>query len=497
MSAVFRIGIGNLLFVKRLRQGKRQWPPGKFYLLHPGNFIRHAALPEDAFHLFLLAGKHLKDRCSLDRVDAAAVQDLPKERFRHRVQRERTETVLPLARGQGIPMQKCPQQPRRRFPVNLHQRLRSPQQLLCLAAVIGQALPVVAQVVFPVGVKTLHAFPYERRRPRDIVQMPIDAVLHAAQVIRRDLSRHIDRDPAFQPQHHLLKRPIDVVNDVQMQPLFEHGRDTKHPFLAEVHILRHVRHRHVAAHKHWPGAPREHRRLQKVQLALLHLLQSIVIAVGRKAERRDGRADLVKVDCLDVFLQIKGIQSRQKLLHRVGILLARRIDPFRKQRGQRLSLGFCVTEQVPQDFRLAVPLANPHQELAGSLHKVLDIHRAALPREDARQIGGVKIQRPRQLGDAHLQYGKRALQVCVHMARPARLFIDCRLQPGGHFLPGKAGNTRRLRQLGDPLSQLRQLRTVTGRFSIPRPIAADHRVGQPGCRRKLLCGTGKPVNILL
>ena len=37
--------------------------------------------------------------------------------------------------------------------------------------------------------------------------------------------------------------------DIDMEPFFHHHRDPEHPLLAEIQILSHILHRHVAAHE--------------------------------------------------------------------------------------------------------------------------------------------------------------------------------------------------------------------------------------------------------
>ena len=58
------------------------------------------------------------------------------------------------------------------------------------------------------------------RTPMHIQEMAENSIVNAAQIIGRNLPRHIHRNPAFKPEHHILKRAVKVVNLVKMKPLF-------------------------------------------------------------------------------------------------------------------------------------------------------------------------------------------------------------------------------------------------------------------------------------
>ena len=79
------------------------------------------------------------------------------------------------------------------------------------------------------------------------MEMAVDLVLNPLQIIRGNLPGHIKRNPVFQPQHHVLHRPLHVMDNVNVKPFFQNHGKAKHIFLCKFLILSHVLHRHVAA----------------------------------------------------------------------------------------------------------------------------------------------------------------------------------------------------------------------------------------------------------
>ena len=60
----------------------------------------------------------------------------------------------------------------------------------------------------------------QSRRAGDLEQMGKDIVLHALEIIRRDLPCHIHGDPALQAQHHIIKAAVQIVDLVELQAFF-------------------------------------------------------------------------------------------------------------------------------------------------------------------------------------------------------------------------------------------------------------------------------------
>ena len=112
-----------------------------------------------------------------------------------------------------------------------------------------------------------------------------NSVRCALKIVRRDLPGHIERDVAFQSQHHLLKRTVEAVNDVQMQALFQQEGKPEHIFLGKIQISCHILHRHIAVEEYRLSRFGKDGRLEKVQFSLFHLLQA-VIGSGSLEEKR-------------------------------------------------------------------------------------------------------------------------------------------------------------------------------------------------------------------
>ena len=72
------------------------------------------------------------------------------------------------------------------------------------------------------------------------------AALRFFEVIGGYLPCHIHRYPAFKPQHHFLKRAVNIVYIVKAQSLFKHECHAVHPLFREIGVLRHFGHGHIA-----------------------------------------------------------------------------------------------------------------------------------------------------------------------------------------------------------------------------------------------------------
>ena len=106
-----------------------------------------------------------------------------------------------------------------------------------------------------------------------------------------------------------------------MQSFSERDGDAEHPFFTEVEIFRHIGHGHIAAHKNGGGGFGKRGRLEKIELALLHFLYAVVIARGRELERERRHLNLPKMNGFDIFIEVEGIEMREKFGDGLGIAL--------------------------------------------------------------------------------------------------------------------------------------------------------------------------------
>ena len=79
-----------------------------------------------------------------------------------------------------------------------------------------------------------------------------------------------------------------------MQPFFQTGGNAEHPLFVKFHILCHICHGHIAVHKNRFLGTGKCRCLEKVQFALLHLLNAVIIFGRRQMKRHGGDFQLIK-----------------------------------------------------------------------------------------------------------------------------------------------------------------------------------------------------------
>ncbi len=315
MRPVFVVCVRDVRFVKQPRQRQRAGFAGKIRFGQRRNLIRHRPVMQrfgqngalicrkcqnllPQFHCYPMCAQHIRQKHPI-----------------HRVQRQRRTAVPARAVGVRVARPKRLQLSDPVCPVNFHQRLRRMQQQLRTADVIRQFLLRLGQGVPAVGVMSGNRLAGQRRRARHFQQVQKCPRLRVFQVIRRNLPRHIHRDPAFQPQHHVRKRAVQIVNLMQKQPLFQHHRHPKHPLFCKFRVLRHFVHRHIAVHHHRHLRFAEHRRFQKIQLRVLHLAQPHVRPRRWQLEHRARHFERIKMNRANVFVQVKRIQLRQKRRH--------------------------------------------------------------------------------------------------------------------------------------------------------------------------------------
>ena len=121
--------------------------------------------------------------------------------------------------------------------------------MLCFLVVIGKLLFVIGQRIFAVYVGIFDTFPAECSHPGYIIEMVIYMRNMVWNIVRGYLTRHVDGNPGLQPQHQFFKRPVQRVDDVQMQPFFDGTGNGKHPFFIEIIAFCHIGHWHIGAHK--------------------------------------------------------------------------------------------------------------------------------------------------------------------------------------------------------------------------------------------------------
>ena len=208
----------------------------------------------------------------------------------------------------GVRRQKGPEGRRLVLPVDVHQGQGFFLNGGGPVPEVAQGLAALHQLIAPLSMGPGNALAGEGRAAGDVEEVAVDVVLHALEVVGGDLPGHVEGDPALQAQHQLREGPVQVVDHVEVQALFQQHGKAEHVLLFEVLVLGHIVHGHVAAEEHRVQRPPQHRGLQKVQFPGAHFLQSVVGLAQRQLEGGGGDLQLVKMDGADVLTQVEGVQ---------------------------------------------------------------------------------------------------------------------------------------------------------------------------------------------
>ena len=284
-------------------------------------------------------------------------------------------------------------------------------------------------------------------------KMQENAVGRLLEVVGRNLAGHIHGDPALQPQHHLLKGAVEVVDLVQVQTLFQHHGHAEHPLFGKLRIFGHLRHGHVAVHGHRRHGLGEHRGLQEVQLAVHHLPQAEVGLGGGQLEGHGRHLQLVKMDDLDVFVQVELVQLGEEVGDVAGALLGGLLQKpalySGKAHGNAADLLRVAADQLGHggDLRRRVHLAG--HEGGHGCGELVGVPGLSGAGADAKDGGGVIVGVLAQARQIDIQRRDQRVEV------PAQLLLvrGHKVLAGGESLPhGFGGNVRRAPLRGD-LSQ--------------------------------------------
>ena len=131
---------------------------------------------------------------------------------------------------------------------NAHQRNSMSEQLFCAGFAVSEPFRISGQGGGSVVNGGSDSFTAQNTDIRDIQTMTVNASGNRGEVIREDLSGHIDRDPGLQSQHHLRKGTVHIVNDVNLMSFFDALGNQTHPLFHEFNIFCHLFHRQIIAH---------------------------------------------------------------------------------------------------------------------------------------------------------------------------------------------------------------------------------------------------------
>ena len=312
----------------------------------------------------------------------------------------------------------------------------------------------------------------EGRAAGDVEEMAVDVVLHALEVVGGDLPGHVEGDPALQAQHQLREGPVQVVDHVEVQALFQQHGKAEHVLLFEVLVLGHIVHGHVAAEEHRVRRPPQYRGLQKVQLPGAHLLQSVVGFAQRQLEGGGGDLQLVKMDGVDVRIEVEAVQLLQEGGDIAPPLPMPPAQPLHQAPVEPLLVLTAGSRQLRQDVPLRRGVAAPEHMLRHGGDEALGVRRAALAAADAGEVGGVVIGAPGQVGDTDGEGGEQGIQRGAQVPGVEALLRKEGAEALRHGLLRQGGDAPALRQAYDAGDELRPLRLAL-RPALPAAVAAD------------------------
>ncbi|CDE13576.1 unknown [Ruminococcus sp. CAG:330] len=183
-----------------------------------------------------------------------------------------------------------------------------------------------------------------------------------------------------------------MVNHVQMQSFFQTGGNAKHPLFVEFHILCHICHGHIAVHKNRFLGTGERSCPEKVQFALFHLFDAIIVSGRGQVKRHSGNLQLVKSNQRHIFVQVKFVQLFQIIPDALRCFLfwfaAAKIPGYCSSEirmGEWVLCGAAI-QQLADQFHFLGSAVFPQQKSAQALRKFRDICRHTLPFFDSRKI---------------------------------------------------------------------------------------------------------------
>ena len=426
--AVFLVGVDQIALEKQLgqRQGHRRC--GEFLRREARQLVAHRAVGQILREVLPLPRGEGEDRLLLLRGNVAAVQKRGQKRLVRRVDRRGAEQTPAPPAYLCIRAQKRVQRTAHRLTVDIHQRLCAAEQVRRALLIVGKVAFALCQVIHSVVVVAGDALARQRRRAGNLQKMAEYRVRRVLEVVGRDLAGHIKRNVALQSQHQFVEGAVEVVDDVQMQALFQQQRQPEHIFFGKIEIRRHVLHRHIAVQQHRLVRTGQDGRLKKVQLPLFHLLDAAVDVGGGKGEGQGRRFQLVEADGADVFVEVEAVKRLQERGN--GAALSRRVgDGGRSAREplhHRGIVGRFVRQRLRRDAderrhgRHALFVVKPpHKEARHVRAEFFRLGRGALTAADARKEGRVVADRLGKLRRADRQEGEQVVEIC-----PQRLGIE-------------------------------------------------------------------------
>ena len=286
---------------------------------------------------------------------------------------------------------------------------------------------------------------------------------------------------------------------IEMQSFSERDGDTEHPFFAEVEIFRHIGHGHIAAHENGGGGFGKRGRLEKIELALLHFLYAVVIARGRESERERRHLNLPKMNGFDIFIEVEGIEMREKFGDGLGIALLCGAQPLHEERS--VLLGLCrllcgCTDERAEGFFLVVFQAPPCDIAADLRDEFLCVCGFSLSGADAGEVGCVEIHGAGKLCVADAECGEQVFEVLNGAVKIGFFGVQGSAEGAENFALRKAGRIIAFGGDGaDALCEPQKLFAVPAGFALAGAVAADGGIRYAGGGGKRFGGAAECFDI--
>lgn len=286
---------------------------------------------------------------------------------------------------------------------------------------------------------------------------------------------------------------------IEMQSFSERDGDAEHPFFTEVEIFRHIGHGHIAAHENGGGGFGKRGRLEKIELALLHFLYAIVIARGRESERERRHLNLPKMNGFDIFIEVEGIEMREKFGDGLGIALLCGAQPLHEERS--VLLGLCrllcgCTDERAEGFFLVVFQAPPCDIAADLRDEFLCVCGFSLSGADAGEVGCVEIHGAGKLCVADAECGEQVFEVLNGAVKIGFFGVQGSAEGAENFALRKAGRIIAFGGDGaDALCEPQKLFAVSAGFALAGAVAADGGIRYAGGGGKRFGGAAECFDI--
>lgn len=284
-----------------------------------------------------------------------------------------------------------------------------------------------------------------------------------------------------------------------MQSFSERDGDAEHPFFTEVEIFRHIGHGHITAHENGGGGFGKRGRLEKIELALLHFLYAVVIARGRESERERRHLNLPKMNGFDIFIEVEGIEMREKFGDGLGIALLCGAQPLHEERS--VLLGLCrllcgCTDERAEGFFLVVFQAPPCDIAADLRDEFLCVCGFSLSGADAGEVGCVEIHGAGKLCVADAECGEQVFEVLNGAVKIGFFGVQGSAEGAENFALRKAGRIIAFGGDGaDALCEPQKLFAVPAGFALAGAVAADGGIRYAGGGGKRFGGAAECFDI--